>query len=58
MTRGRGDSLWYVDIMMNEMTRSTDRRGSGGACATLCGNTESAASSKDIGDITVKVIES
>ena len=42
---------------MNEMTRSTDRRGSGGACATLCGNTKSAASSKDI-DITLKVIES
>ena len=31
---------------------------SGDACATLRGNTESAASSKDTGNITVKIMES
>ena len=65
MAKGRG-FVDVMDVMMNEMmnlprgigSRSADWRGSGGACATLCGNTESAASSKDTGNITVKIIES
>ena len=39
-------------------SRSADRRGSGGACAALCRNAESATGSEDIGDTTVKIIES
>ena len=59
------DLLGHVDVMLNKMrnlprrigSRPADRRGSGGACTT-CSNTESAASSEDTGDITVKIINS
>ena len=52
------DSLRHVDVMIKEIRKDlaadppTDS--SGGACAALCGHTESVASIVDIGDITLK----
>ena len=55
-----------MDVVVNEMgnlprgigSRSAGGRGCCGACAVLWGNTESAARSVDIGDITVKITKS